>query len=39
MGKLYVYFFCSRNKDNKEVFGFKKRSKTILTYEEKMKIK
>lgn len=34
MSKLYVYFFCSRNKDNKEVFGFKKRSKTILAYEE-----
>ena len=32
MSDLYLYLMCSRNKDNKEVKGFKKRSKTILEY-------
>lgn len=34
MSKLYVYLMRSRNKDNKEVGGFKERAKTILEYEE-----
>lgn len=32
MSDLYLYLMCSRNKDNKEIKGFKKRSKTILEY-------
>lgn len=32
MSNLYLYLMCSRNKDNKEIKGFKKRSKTILEY-------
>ncbi len=34
MSYLYVYRFCSRNKDNKDVPGFKQRTKTILGYKE-----
>ena len=34
MNKLYVYCFISRNKDNKDVKGFKTRSKSILAYAE-----
>lgn len=34
MSKLFVYMFRSRNKDNKDVEGFKERCKTILAYEE-----
>lgn len=34
MSDLYVYRFCSRNKDNKDVPGFKQRTKTILGYKE-----
>lgn len=32
--KLYVYMFRSRNKDNKDLEGFKERVKTIVDYEE-----
>lgn len=34
MSKLYLYLFRSRNKDNKNIPDFKKRSKTIIEYEE-----
>lgn len=34
MSDLYVYMFCSRNKDNKDVSGFKQRTKIILEYKE-----
>lgn len=34
MSDLYVYLICSRNKDNKNVEGFKERTKTILEYKE-----
>lgn len=34
MSKLYVYMFRSRNKDNKNIEGFKERVKTIVEYEE-----
>ena len=34
MNNLYVYCFISRNKDNKNIEGFKTRSKSILAYEE-----
>lgn len=35
MKDLYVYMFCSRNKDNKDtVENFKERTKTIIDYEE-----
>ena len=34
MSNLYVYQFCSRNKDNKDVLNFKKRIKTFLEYKE-----
>ena len=34
MSNLYVYLMCSRNKDNKDIPGFKERSKTILEYIE-----
>lgn len=34
MDNLYVYSFISRNKDNKDVKGFRTRSKSILAYEE-----
>lgn len=34
MSDLYVYLICSRNKDNKDVPNFKKRSKTILEYKQ-----
>lgn len=34
MSNLYVYLMCSRNKDNKNVSGFKERTKTILEYKE-----
>ena len=34
MDNLYVYCFISRNKDNKDVKGFKTRSKAILAYAE-----
>lgn len=32
MSDLYVYLICSRNKDNKNIKGFKERCKTILEY-------
>lgn len=32
--KLYVYMFCSRNKDNREIEGFKERVKLIVDYDE-----
>lgn len=32
MSDLYLYLMCSRNKDNKEIKDFKKRSKAILEY-------
>lgn len=34
MSNLYVYVFRGRNKDNKEIEGFKERSKTIVEYKE-----
>lgn len=34
MSNLYVYMFRSRNKDNKEIEGFKERCKTIVEYKE-----
>lgn len=34
MSNLYVYLIRSRNKDNKNIDGFKERAKTILEYEE-----
>ena len=34
MDNLYVYCFISRNKDNKNIEGFKTRYKSILAYEE-----
>ena len=34
MDNLYVYCFISRNKDNKNIEGFKTRSKSILAYAE-----
>ena len=34
MDSLYVYCFISRNKDNKNIKGFKTRSKSILAYAE-----
>ena len=34
MSNLYVYMFRSRNKDNKEIEGFKERCKTIIEYQE-----
>lgn len=34
MSDLYVYLICSRNKDNKDIPNFKKRTKTILEYKE-----
>ena len=34
MSNLYVYMFRSRNKDNKEIKGFKERCKTIVSYRE-----
>lgn len=34
MSNLYVYMFRSRNKDNKEIEGFKERAKTIVEYQE-----
>ena len=34
MSNLYVYMFRSRNKDNKEIKGFKERCKTIVAYRE-----
>lgn len=34
MSNLYVYLIRSRNKDNKNIPGFKERTKTILEYEE-----
>lgn len=34
MSNLYVYLMCSRNKDNKDIPNFKKRTKTILEYKE-----
>lgn len=34
MSNMYVYSICSRNKDNKDVPGFKPRSKTILEFRE-----
>lgn len=34
MSNLYVYMFRSRNKDNKEIKGFKERCKTIISYRE-----
>lgn len=34
MSDLYVYLIRSRNKDNKNVKGFKERTKTILEYKE-----
>lgn len=34
MSDLYVYVMCSRNKDNKNVPGFKERTKIILEREE-----
>lgn len=34
MSDLYVYLMHSRNKDNKNVKGFKERTKTILEYKE-----
>ncbi len=34
MSNLYVYLMCSRNKDNKNIPGFKERSKNILEYIE-----
>lgn len=34
MSNLYVYLFCSRNKDNKNVEGFKERTKAIIEYKE-----
>ena len=33
MSNLYVYMFRSRNKDNKEIEGFKERCKTIVEYQ------
>ena len=35
MSDLYVYLIRSRNKDNKDVPGFKQRSKTFLTTKDK----
>lgn len=34
MSDLYVYMFCSRNKDNKDIPEFKKRTEIILEYKE-----
>lgn len=34
MSNLYVYQIRSKNKDNKDVPNFKKRTKTILEYKE-----
>lgn len=34
MSNLYVYLMRSRNKDNKDIPNFKKRTKTILEYKE-----
>lgn len=34
MSDLYVYMFRSRNKDNKEIEGFKERCKTIIEYKK-----
>lgn len=34
MSNLYVYLMCSRNKDNKDIPNFKRRTKTILEYKE-----
>ena len=34
MSNLYLYIMCSRNKDNKNIPGFKKRFKAILEYKE-----
>lgn len=34
MSNLYVYLMCSRNKDNKDIPNFKKRTKTILEHKE-----
>lgn len=34
MSELYVYVMRSRNKDNRDVEGFKERMKTILEYKE-----
>ena len=34
MSNLYVYLMRSRNKGNKNVEGFKERTKTILEYKE-----
>ena len=34
MSNLYVYLIRSRNKDNKNIPGFKERAKTILEYKE-----
>lgn len=33
--KLYVYLIRSRNKDNKDIEGFKERAKTLIMYESK----
>lgn len=34
MSDLYVYLMRSRNKDNKDIEGFKERSKTIVEYKQ-----
>lgn len=34
MSKLYVYIMRSRNKDNREIDGFKERCRIIVDYEE-----
>lgn len=34
MSNLYVYLIRSRNKDNKNIEGFKERAKTIIEYKE-----